>query len=95
MLDVLNTMGLTLNSTPLKDRLVGRQRYEACILPPGEFTNMGFCMAHNDMLWFLTNACDMNECEAPESKRTVAGVEFTLNVPSMTYGSTTAVSVDT
>ena len=88
-------MGLTLNYTPLKNRLVGRQRYEACILPPGEFTNMGFCMAHKGMLWFLTNAYDMNECEAPESKRTVAGVELTLNVPSMTSSSASAISVDT
>ena len=52
-------------------------------------------MAHNDMLWFLTNACDMNESEAPESKRIVAGVELTLNVPSMTSGSTSVVLVDT
>ena len=37
----------------------------------------------------------MNECEAPESKRTVAGVELTLNVSSMTSGSASAVSVDT
>ena len=56
---------------------------------------MGFCMAHNGVLWFLTNACDMNECEAPELKRTVAGVELTSNVPSMTSGSTSAMSVDT
>ena len=52
-------------------------------------------MAHNGMLWFLTNAYDMNECEAPESKRTVPGVELTLNIPSMTSGSASAVSVDT
>ena len=67
-------------------------------MPPDrdiEFINRGFCMAHNGMLWFLTNACDMNECEAPESKRTVAGVELTLNVPSMTSDLASAVSVDT
>ena len=52
-------------------------------------------MAYNGMLWFLTNACDMNECEAPESKRIVAGVELTLNIPSMTSGSPSIVSVDT
>ena len=56
---------------------------------------MGFGMAHKGMLLFLTNACDMNECEAPESKRTVAGVELTSNVPSMTSGSASAVFVDT
>ena len=52
-------------------------------------------MAHNGMLWFLTNACDMNVCEALESKRTMEGVELTLNVLSMTSGSASAVSVDT
>ena len=56
---------------------------------------MEFCMAHKGMLWFLTNACDMNECEAPEQKRAVARVELTSNVPSMTSGSASAVSVDT
>ena len=56
---------------------------------------MGFCMAHKGMLWFLTNACDMNECEAPKSKRIVAGVELTLNVPSMTSGSASSILVDT
>ena len=56
---------------------------------------MGFCMAHKGMLWFLTNACDMNECEALESKRIVVGVELTSNVPSMTSGSASTVSVDT
>ena len=52
-------------------------------------------MAHKGMLWFLTNACDMNECEAPELKRTVVGVELISNVPSMTFGSASAISVDT
>ena len=52
-------------------------------------------MAHKGMLCVLTNACDMNECEAPESKRTMAGVELTSNVPSMTSGAASAVSVDT
>ena len=56
---------------------------------------MGFGMEHKGMLYVLTNACDMNECEAPESKGTVAGVELTSNVPSMTSGSASAVSVDT
>ena len=56
---------------------------------------MGSFMAYKGMLCVLTNAFDMKECEAPESKRMVAGVELTLNVPSMTSGSASAVSVDT
>ena len=52
-------------------------------------------MAHKGMLCVLTNACDMKECEAPESKRTVAGVELTSNVPSMTSGFSSTVSIET
>jgi hypothetical protein len=37
----------------------------------------------------------MKECDAPESKRTVAEWELTLNVPSITSGASWAVSVDT
>jgi hypothetical protein len=64
------------------------------MLPPGEFTKIGFFMAHKWILCILTNDCDMKECDAPESKRTVAGVEWTSNVPSITSGSSTAVSWD-
>ena len=52
-------------------------------------------MAYKGMLCVLTNACDMKECEAQELKRTVAGVESTSNVPSITSGSTSVVFVDT
>jgi hypothetical protein len=38
------------------------------------------------MLCILTKACDMKECEAPESKSMVAEMELTLNVPSITLG---------
>jgi hypothetical protein len=50
---VLNTIGVTLNSTPLKIRLVGRQQYEASIIPPGELIIIGFFMAHKGMLCVL------------------------------------------
>jgi hypothetical protein len=62
------------------------------MLPLGEFTNIEFFMAQKGILCVLTNACDMKECDAPESKRTVAGVEWTSNVPSITSGSSVAVS---
>jgi hypothetical protein len=55
---------------------------------------MGVFMAHKCRLWFLTKACEMKECEAPESKRTVAEIKLTLNVPSMTSGASCAVSAD-
>jgi len=43
-------------------------------------------MAHKAMLCTLTKACEMKECEALESKSTVAGMELILNVPNMTSG---------
>jgi len=36
------------------------------------------------MLRTLTNACKINECEAPESNKTIAGIELMLNVPIIT-----------
>ena len=66
--------------------LVEGLQYEAGILPPGEFTSMGFFMAHKGMLCILTKAWEIKECEAPESKSTVAEIELTLNVPNMTSG---------
>ena len=65
------------------------------MVPPGEFTNMGFFMARKGMLCTLTKAYEIKDCDAPESKRTVAKVELTLNVPSITSGASCAVSVDT
>jgi hypothetical protein len=62
------------------------------MLPPGEFTSIEFFMAHKGILCVLTNAYDMKECDAPESKRIVAGVEWTSKVPSITSGSSAAVS---
>jgi hypothetical protein len=47
---------------------------------------MGFFMATKGMLCILTKVCEMKECEAPESKRTVAGIELTLNIPNITSG---------
>ena len=65
------------------------------MVPPGEFTNMGFFMARKGMLCTLTKACEIKECDAPESKRTVAEVELTLNVPSITLGASYAVLANT
>jgi hypothetical protein len=62
------------------------------MLLPSEFTSIEFFMAHKGILCVLTNAYDMRECDAPESKRTVVGVEWISNVPSITLGSFTVVS---
>jgi len=88
-------MGLTLKSTPLKVKLTRKQQCELGIIPSGEFTVMGLFMAQADILWVLTKACEMKVCEAPESKRMVAGAEWTSNIPIITLGSSIAVSADT
>jgi hypothetical protein len=56
---------------------------------------MGSFMAHKGMLCILTKAYEMKECDAPESKRMVAKVELTLNIPSITSGASYAVSAHT
>jgi len=56
---------------------------------------MALFMAQADILWVLTKACEMKVCEAPESKRMIAGVEWTSNIPIITLGSSIAVSADT
>jgi hypothetical protein len=43
----------------------------------------------------VMNVCEIKECEAPESKRMVAGMKLTLNVPSITSGTSCAISADT
>jgi hypothetical protein len=50
MPEVLKTIGLTANATPLKERLANGQQYEAGIVPPGEFTIIWFFMATKGML---------------------------------------------
>jgi hypothetical protein len=39
------------------------------MLLPSEFTSIEFFMAHKGILCVLTNAYDMRECDAPESKK--------------------------
>jgi hypothetical protein len=51
---------------------------------------MGSFMAHKVM-----NVCEIKECEVPESKIMVVGMELTLNVPSITSGTSCAISADT
>ena len=65
------------------------------LVPAGEFMVMGLFMAQAGILCVLTKACEMNVCEALESKITVAGVEWTSNILIITLGSSTAVSADT
>ncbi len=60
------------------------------IFPPGDFVNKGFFNKTVGMPCFATNLDDMNECDAPESNKTVAGAEFTTNLPRTTFGVSSA-----
>jgi hypothetical protein len=68
-------MGVILNSTPLKTILTGRHLLVVCMVPPGEFTKRGSFMASMGTLCILIKMFEIKVCEAPESKRMVAGVE--------------------
>ena len=81
-----------MKSTPLKVRFAEGQQCAAGIDPLGEFTSIWVFIAIKCMLCVLTNACEIKECEAPESKRTLAGIELRLNVPIITPGASMAVS---
>jgi hypothetical protein len=53
--------------------------------PPGELTSMVCFMAVIGRLYFAIKLDDMNECDAPESNKTVAGCELARNIPNITY----------
>ena len=67
-------------------RLAAKHIQFAFISPPGEFTNMGFFITHTGIPCFFMKVCAMKECEAPESKRTIAEFELIGNVPVTTSG---------
>jgi hypothetical protein len=56
------------------------------ISPPGELTNMVRFIVAIGRLCMATNLDDMNESEAPESNKTVAGFEFARNILKTTSG---------
>src|SRR3954471_121055 len=57
------------------------------ISPPGELTLIGHPMFSVGNPFLSANALDMNECDAPVSKRTSAGIELSLNLPATTSDS--------
>jgi hypothetical protein len=52
------------------------------ISPPGELTSIVCFMVAIDTLCFATKHDDMNEFDAPESNKIVAGCELARNIPS-------------
>jgi hypothetical protein len=54
------------------------------ISPPGELTSMVCFMFVTGRLCFATKLDVMNECDAPESNKTVARCELVRNIPNTT-----------
>jgi hypothetical protein len=54
------------------------------ISPPGELTSMVCFMFATGRLCFATKLDAMNECNAPELNKTVAGRELARNIPNTT-----------
>ena len=79
-------------STPLILRLTVRHKRLVLISPPGELTNMVQSMVAIGKLYFATKLADMNECDAPESNRIIAGCEFAKNIPYTTSVSSFSLS---
>src|SRR6266542_3795082 len=64
-------MRLDGKSTPLMLMLTLGQSFWVFIFPPGVLTIIGSFINAVCKLFWATNEVDMNECVAPESKRTV------------------------
>jgi hypothetical protein len=54
------------------------------ISPPDELTSMVCFMIVIDSLYLATKLDDMNECDVPESNKTVAGCELARNMTNIT-----------
>jgi hypothetical protein len=54
------------------------------ISPVGELTSIVCFMAVIGRLYFATKLDDMNEYDAPESNKNVAGCELARNIPNIT-----------
>jgi hypothetical protein len=65
-------------------RLTARHISLVLILPPGELTSMVCFIFGIGRLCFATKLDVMNECDAPESNKTVAGCELARNIPNTT-----------
>ena len=67
----------------------------ATISPPGELTLRGEFIVSIGILPLSTHTLDMNERDAPVSKRKTAGIELSLNLPITESGASQASSIET
>jgi hypothetical protein len=71
-------------STPLMLTLTAGHIRRVFISPPGELTNMEWFIVAIGSIFVAKNIDGMNECDALESKKTIAGFEFARNIPNTT-----------
>ena len=79
-------MGETRNTIPSSSTVVLGTILEVWQWPIGVRTTIGGFIFSNVKLCDNANASDMNECDAPESNKIVAGTELTRRVPIMVAG---------
>jgi hypothetical protein len=82
-------------SIPLILRLTHGHIYVDFISPFWELINKCVFIELIGISCFTTNCSVMKECDAPESNKTVAGIELTENVPNTTPGASWAYSAVT
>jgi hypothetical protein len=73
-------------STPLMLILTTGHISLVLISPPGELTSMVYFTFAIGRLCLATKLDVMNECDAPESNKIVAGCEIARNIPNTTSG---------
>ena len=86
MVEDFRMMGETRNTIPSISIVTLGTILEVWHWPPGVRTTIGGFLFSNVMLCDNANASDMNECDAPESNKTVVGTELTRRVPITLVG---------
>src|SRR4051812_22585915 len=92
MVDDIRMMGEARNSFPSILVVVLGTTLEVRQWPIRVRTTIGGFIFSNVKLCDKANASDMNECDAPESNKTVPGTELTRRVPIMVAGCSRASS---
>src|SRR3954471_11094455 len=86
MVEDIKMMWESRNSIPSISTMVLGTILEVWQWPIGVRTTIGGSIFSNVKLCDNANASDMNECDAPESNKTVAGTELTRRVPITVAG---------
>src|SRR3989337_4338563 len=93
MLEALRAMRETGNTNPPITMWLPWLTMVVCHLAPGDWITNGVDILSKGISWLRAKLSDMKECDAPESKRTEAGIELTRRVPITILGSCRASSM--